>query len=130
MWRCVDDDQLLDVAVEMAGRAADAPPELVQRIKATLAGVAQVADHGTAVERELVDQVWSIGQPAFAERLAAMQQKISSPEADLIRRSRHHGRSGSATGGHWRSASRPGPRAVGFRHHLTGRQAHGPRGMP
>ena len=57
-------------------------PTLVQRVKATIADAPQIADHGTAVERELVDQVWSIGQPAFAERLAAMQQKISSPRRD------------------------------------------------
>ena len=79
VWRCVDDDDLRKTAVEMATRVADAPPGLVQRVKATMAGAPQIADHGTAVERELVDQVWSIGQPAFAERLAAMQQKISSP---------------------------------------------------
>jgi enoyl-CoA hydratase len=79
VWRCVDDDALLKTAVEMATRVAEAPPELVQRVKATMAVARQITDHGTAVERELVDQVWSIGQPAFAERLAAMQQKISSP---------------------------------------------------
>ena len=64
----------------MAARVADAPPELVQRVKTTMANAPQIADHGTAVERELVDQVWSIGQPAFAERLAAMQQKIRTPK--------------------------------------------------
>ena len=80
VWRCVDDDDLRKTAVEMATRVADAPPQLVQRVKATMASATQIADHGTAVERELVDQVWSIGQPAFAERLAAMQQRISTPK--------------------------------------------------
>jgi len=80
VWRCVDDDALRKTAVEMAARVADAPPELVQRVKATMANAPQIADHGTAVERELVDQVWSIGQPAFAERLAAMQLKIRTPK--------------------------------------------------
>ena len=76
-WRCVDDGDLRKTAVEMAARAADAPSELVQRVKATMAHAPGITDHDTAVERELVDQVWSIQQPAFAERLAAMQQKIS-----------------------------------------------------
>ena len=77
VWRCVDDDQLLPTALELAGRAAAGPPELVRRMKATLHDMATIADHGAAVERELVDQVWSIRQPAFQERLAALQAKIT-----------------------------------------------------
>ncbi|MCB0971704.1 MAG: enoyl-CoA hydratase, partial [Acidimicrobiales bacterium] len=72
-WRCVEDDELVDAAVAMAARAAAAPTELATRIKATLADVAAIDLHAEAVERELGDQVWSIGQPAFAERLAALQ---------------------------------------------------------
>lgn len=78
-WRCVPDDDLLDTAVALAARAAAAPRELARRAKATLADMATVADHPSAVERELGDQVWSIGQPEFAERLAAIQQRISKP---------------------------------------------------
>ncbi|HET7721611.1 MAG TPA: enoyl-CoA hydratase, partial [Acidimicrobiales bacterium] len=59
------------------GRAAAAPRELARRMKATIDDMATVADHPAAVERELVDQVWSIRQPAFQERLAALQAKIS-----------------------------------------------------
>ena len=40
--------------------------------------VQQIDDHGAAVERELDPQVWSINQPAFQEKLAAMQRRISS----------------------------------------------------
>ena len=76
-WRCVPDDELLDVALEMAGRAAAAPGELVCRTKATIAAVANIDDHPSAVERELVDQVWSVSQPEFRERLAAMRSRIS-----------------------------------------------------
>jgi enoyl-CoA hydratase len=47
------------------------------RMKATIDDMATVADHPAAVDRELVDQVWSIRQPAFQERLAALQAKIS-----------------------------------------------------
>lgn len=74
-WRCVADDELLAAAGTLAARAASAPPELARRIKATL--MADHADHGAAVDAELVDQVWSIGQPAFAERLAALRDRIS-----------------------------------------------------
>jgi enoyl-CoA hydratase len=78
-WRCVPDDELLDQAVTMAARAASAPRELATRIKATIADMADIDTHTEAVERELDPQVWSINQPAFAERLAAMQKKISTP---------------------------------------------------
>ncbi len=77
-WRCVDDDDLLDAAVAMAARAASAPRELAQRVRATILDVAVIDDHDEAVERELVDQLWSMDQPAFAERLAALQRRISS----------------------------------------------------
>jgi enoyl-CoA hydratase len=77
VWRCVDDDALLPTALELAGRAAAGPPELVRRMKATLHDMATVDEHAAAVERELVDQVWSIRQPAFQERLAALQAKIT-----------------------------------------------------
>ena len=77
VWRCVDDDALLPTAIELAGRAAAGPPELVARIKATIRDVELITEHDAAVNRELVDQVWSIQQPAFQERLAALQAKVS-----------------------------------------------------
>ena len=76
VWRCVDDDVLLDEATALAARAASAPPELARRVKRTIQDVAGIDDHDTAVERELVDQVWSMDQPAFAERLAELQGRI------------------------------------------------------
>lgn len=79
VWRCVDDDALLDAALEMGRRAAAAPRELVERTKATAANMREVIDHDTAVQVELVEQVWSMGQPAFAERLAALQARITRP---------------------------------------------------
>ena len=77
-WRCVPDDELLPLALELASRAAAAPRELVERVKATIGDVGAITDHAEAVERELGDQVWSVTQPAFAEKLAALQRKISS----------------------------------------------------
>lgn len=78
VWRCVADDALLADAHTLAERAAAAPTELVARTKATIADMAGVADHATAVDRELVPQVWSLEQPAFKERVAALQAKITS----------------------------------------------------
>ena len=76
VWKCVDDDQLLDTAREMAGRAAAAPRELVIKTKASIRDMAGIDNHDAAVDRELEPQLWSVAQPAFRERLAAMQAKI------------------------------------------------------
>ena len=78
VWRCVEDDDLLPVARQLAGRAAAAPPELARRVKATIHDMATIDRHDEAVDRELVDQVWSVGQPAFAELLAKLKARISS----------------------------------------------------
>jgi enoyl-CoA hydratase len=77
-WSCVPDDELLPLALEMASFAAHAPRDLVERVKQTMRDVTQVTDHAAAVERELDPQVWSINQPAFQERLAALRQRITS----------------------------------------------------
>jgi len=79
VWRCVDDAALLDEARAMAARAAAAPHELLRRTKATLDDVLTIDDHETAVDRELETQLWSMDQPEFAERLAALQKRISRP---------------------------------------------------
>jgi enoyl-CoA hydratase len=76
--RCVDDDQLMTVAQTMAARAASAPRELAITVKATIQKMAEVDTHPEAVQAELVPQLWSTRQPWFAERVAAVQQRISS----------------------------------------------------
>jgi enoyl-CoA hydratase len=77
VWKCVDDDELLDAAKEMAGRAAAAPRELVMKTKSTIQDMADISEHDPAVDRELEPQIWSTQQPEFRERLAAMQARIS-----------------------------------------------------
>jgi enoyl-CoA hydratase len=79
VWRCVDDEALLEVAQDLAGRAANAPPRLVAEVKATLAEIGKISDHPAAVERELDPQAWSVQQPELAERLAARQGGKRSP---------------------------------------------------
>ncbi len=76
-YRCVDDDDLLPTAHAMAARAADTPRALAVEVKRSLADMATITEHAEAVERELVPQVWSTRQPWFAERLAAVQARIS-----------------------------------------------------
>jgi len=76
-WSCVPDADLVGTARAMAAKAAAAPRDLVERISRTLVDVRTIDDHEAAVERELEPQVWSINQPAFQERLAALQARIS-----------------------------------------------------
>lgn len=77
-WRAVTDAELLPVARSLAAGAASAPPELLARTKQTLATTGS-GTHAEALEWELATQVWSMDQPAFAERLAALQARISRP---------------------------------------------------
>ena len=76
-WKCVDDDKLLEVAHQMAARAASRPRELLKVTKRTIQDMAHVAEHPAAVERELDPQVWSTRQPWFAEMLAKLQAQIT-----------------------------------------------------
>jgi enoyl-CoA hydratase len=62
----------------MAARAASAPRELLIEVKRTIRDMADISEHPDAVRRELTPQVWSTRQPWFAERIAALQAKISS----------------------------------------------------
>lgn len=77
VWKCVDDDQLLVEAQRLGARAADAPRPLLESVKKTIQDMADVTTHPDAVARELEPQLWSTRQPWFAERLAALQKKIS-----------------------------------------------------
>jgi len=77
VWKCVDDDVLLTTAHEMAARAATAPRELLKVTKETIQAMSAIDAHSDAVKREIEPQVWSTRQPWFAERLAALQAKIS-----------------------------------------------------
>ena len=77
VYRCVDDDALLAEAQTMAARAAAAPRQLAIVTKQTIRDMADVADHPQAVARELEPQLWSTRQPWFAERLAALRERIA-----------------------------------------------------
>ena len=76
VYRCVPDDELMATARVMAVRAASAPRELAIITKRTIQEMANVATHDEAVAKELEPQVWTTRQPWFAERLAALQNRI------------------------------------------------------
>ena len=76
-YRCLDDDALVPAAQAMAARAAEAPRELSLVTKQTLRDMGSIETHDAAVDREIEPQVWSMGQPWFAERIAALQARIT-----------------------------------------------------
>ncbi len=78
VYRCVDDDQLLDVAQSFAAGAAAAPRQLAILAKQTIADMATIESHADAVARELEPQLWTVQQPWFEQRIAALHAKISS----------------------------------------------------
>ena len=71
----VAEDVLL-AAVELAGRAAAAPRDLVVATKATMRLTAGAMSHAEAVEIEVRAQAESVRSDQFQERLAALQAKI------------------------------------------------------
>jgi enoyl-CoA hydratase len=77
VYRCVADGELLDAAHRFAMGAASAPRELAIIAKQTIRDMADIATHPDAVARELEPQLWTVQQPWFEERLAALQAKIS-----------------------------------------------------
>ena len=78
VWKCVDDDKLLAEAQRIGAQAASAPRPLLESVKKTIQDMADIDDHPAAVARELEPQLWSTKQPWFAEKIAALQNRISS----------------------------------------------------
>jgi enoyl-CoA hydratase len=67
-WRCVEDDALVEEAVAVAERAAEAPRELAVRVKATLREAPWQPNFDAAVRTELERQLWSFEQGFFSPR--------------------------------------------------------------
>lgn len=78
VYKVVPDDDLLDAAHEFAGGAASAPRQLAIMTKQTIRDMADIATHADAVAREFEPQLWTVRQPWFEERIAALKAKISS----------------------------------------------------
>lgn len=79
-YRCVPDDDLLSAAHEFALGAATAPRELAILTKQTIRDMADISTHPEAVAREFDPQLWTVQQPWFEERIAALQAKISGKQ--------------------------------------------------
>ncbi|MDF1795103.1 MAG: enoyl-CoA hydratase [Coxiellaceae bacterium] len=75
---CVEDDELLAEAQKLAGRAARYPRDLLIKTKQSLIDTSIMASHQDAVDYEYDVQMWSLQQPAFADLIETMQQKIKS----------------------------------------------------
>jgi enoyl-CoA hydratase len=69
-------EDVLPAAVELAGRAAAAPRDLVVATKATMRLTAGAVSHAEAVEIEVRAQAESVRSEQFQERLAALQARI------------------------------------------------------
>ena len=77
-YKCVPSESLLEVAHEFAAVAASAPRALAIRGEADDPGHGRHRQPSRRRQRELVPQLWSTQQPWFAERLAAVKQRITS----------------------------------------------------
>lgn len=75
-WRCVPQDDLYDLALRYARRAASRPPEAMQRAKQTLDATVDLS-HEDAARVELEQQQWSIEQPWIAERVADLREQLA-----------------------------------------------------
>jgi enoyl-CoA hydratase len=72
VWRQAED--VVEAAVELAGRATAAPRELAIEAKRTMRITAELAGQAEAVEVELRAQVNSLQTPEFSRRLAAAER--------------------------------------------------------
>lgn len=77
-WRAYDsDDDLMAGARELAGRAAAAPRDLIVTTKATMRITSRLDAHADATDIEVRAQAETVHSEAFAQRVAALQRKIS-----------------------------------------------------
>lgn len=76
-WRCLPDDELLDVARAMAARAAAGPRDVVRAMKATILANDAITTSDAAVAAELGPQLESLQGPAFVELLAALRARMA-----------------------------------------------------
>lgn len=77
-YKCVADDELLNVAIEYAQKAAAAPKGLVAKTKATFGSLAAVEDSQAAVDLETAPQFWAMQQDEFKQWVSDLKARISS----------------------------------------------------
>ncbi|MFG1945861.1 enoyl-CoA hydratase-related protein [Nonomuraea sp. NPDC048826] len=76
VWRCVEDDELMDVARRMAARVAGRSPEAVRRAKATMRLSRSLTQPRMAADLEQIAQDWSMRRPAFTDAVAALRDRV------------------------------------------------------
>jgi enoyl-CoA hydratase len=75
-WRCVPEVDLMEAALELAGRAADLDRPLVTRVRSTLDASAAVDQAAAAIALEFPAQEWSMGRPEFAVALQRLRARL------------------------------------------------------
>jgi len=73
-WACLPDAELVDAAVALAARVAEAPHDLLRAVKASLREASGELDFDAAVATELERQAESARRGWVAERLAARRR--------------------------------------------------------
>ena len=76
IWKCVADDDLLEVVSAMAARAAGRPRELVRRTKSVLSLSRALTEPAMAASLEQVAQDWSVRQPDHAEAVRRVRDGV------------------------------------------------------
>jgi enoyl-CoA hydratase len=76
IWRCVEDDELMDVARRMAARVAGRSPDAVRRAKATMRLSRSITGPRMAAEIEQIAQDWSMRQPDFHEAVSKLRERL------------------------------------------------------
>jgi enoyl-CoA hydratase len=79
-WRCVPEPDLLEMAWQLASRAAGHDRALMERTRRTLAESASVVDAADAVSLELEFQQWSMGRPEFLDALGRLRSRLGREE--------------------------------------------------
>lgn len=74
-WRCVPQDEVFELALRYARRAASRPSEAVQRAKATLDRTVDLS-HEDAADIELDQQQWSMEQPWISDRVNELRTQL------------------------------------------------------
>jgi len=77
-WKCVPDDELLDVAVAYAQTAAAAPKGLVAKTKETFSKLDTIQLSQEAVDLETGPQFWAMQQPEFKSFVADLKARIAA----------------------------------------------------
>ncbi|MEM7092511.1 MAG: enoyl-CoA hydratase-related protein [Actinomycetota bacterium] len=77
-YKCVPDDELLEIAIGYAQTAAAAPKGLVAKTKATFNTLAAVQGSQEAVDLETAPQFWAMQQDEFKQWVSDLKARISS----------------------------------------------------